>query len=207
MELKKLQCKALTAVKPILDFETFSDWTKLVPVSASVLRAVRIFKSFRESVDHDETVNVSSNSPISYAIKQHVWLDSSTNSMVQGSSQPGIAQCCVQPQDISTAKLYLLRQSQKDSFQPEMLALTSKRPVGKSSRLAQLSPFFSADVSFEQEADSRNRTLIIAKNIPLSYMANILWLNCLYAKYTLPIVIPLYSTQETCSRTSFGICL
>ena len=132
-------------VKTILDFETFSDWTNLVRVTATVLRAVRIFISFIESVDHDETVTDSSNSGTSHAINLHVWLDSSTNSMLQDSSQPGIAQGCVQPHDISNAKLYLLRHSQRDSFQPEMLALTNKRSVGKSSHLRQLSPFFSAD--------------------------------------------------------------
>ena len=132
-------------LEPILDFETFSDWTKLVRVTATVPRAVRIFKSFRASVDHDETVIDSSNSGTSHVIKQHVWLDSSANSMLQGSSQPDNAQGCVQPQDISNAKLYLLRQSQRDSIHHEMLALTSKRAVEKSSRLTQLSPFFSAD--------------------------------------------------------------
>ena len=96
--------------------------------------------------------------------------------MLQGSSQPDIAQGCVQPQDISNP--YILRQPQRDSFHHEKLALTSKRPVEKSIRLTQLSPFFSADDFIRAEADSRNRNSIIARNIPLSWMANILWLKC-----------------------------
>ena len=144
-EVTMQSAHSCSPLEPILDFETFSDWTKLVRVTATVLRAVRIFKSFQASVDHNETVIDSSNSGTSHAIKQHVWLDSSANSMLQGSSQPDIAQGCVQPQDISNAKLYLLRQSQRDSFHHEMLALTSKRPVEKCSRLTQLSPFFSSD--------------------------------------------------------------
>ena len=146
-EVKMQGAQSSSPLEPIFDFETFSDWTKLVRVTATVLRTVRIFKSFRASVDHVETVTDSSNSGNSHAIKQHIWLDSSTNSMLQGASQPDIAHGCFQPKDISNANLYLLRQSQRDSFHPEMLALTSNRPVEKNSRLTQLSTFFADDES------------------------------------------------------------
>ena len=123
---------------PIVDFTTFSDWTMLVRVTATVLRAVDIFRSRWPLIS-------SGNSATSHAIEQHVWLDFSTNSLLHGSNQPGIAQGCITPHDVSKAKLYLLRQSQRDTFHQEMLAQANKQTVEKSSRLIQFSPCVSTD--------------------------------------------------------------
>ena len=54
-------------------------------------------------------------------------------------------QGCTTPHDLSNTKLYLLRQSQRDTFHQEIRDLVTKGPVEKSSRLIQLSPFVSAD--------------------------------------------------------------
>ena len=130
---------------PIVDCTKFSGWKNLVRVTATVLRAVHIFQSFRKSVDHDDKVIDSGNSATSHAIDQHVWQDSSTNSSLHCSNQPGIAQGCITPQDISNTKLYRCRQSQRDSIHQEMLALANKLPVERRSCLIQLSSFVSAD--------------------------------------------------------------
>ena len=130
---------------PIVDFKTFSDWTKLIRVTATVRRAVHIFRSFQKRVDNNDKLVDSGNSTTSRAIEQYVWLDSSTNSLLHGSNQPGIARGCITPRDISNAKLYVLRQYQRDYFHQELPAVANKRPVEKSSRLIQLSPFVSAD--------------------------------------------------------------
>ena len=55
----------------------------------------------------------------------------------------------VERHDTSNAKLYLLRQSQRDSLHYEMLPLANKGPDEKSSRLLQLSLFVSATDFFE----------------------------------------------------------